>query len=218
VGIGHFAHGIDQFAPHQVKRRLGINHRVVERVGQDLRRPYQAGLNVLQEEQLHGTKQQRADADEEPDLAHMAHESCAAGVCREYSKKGWVQPQQQRHQRPDGVQDHLAAQVVADLDAFLMFMRRAVDLIVSLWLEEEVTGLAADHGDQPADQGGLHRIKEHRNVGDDEADGAQQMQRLIDAAVVIVAMIVPALRLKFRQKTLHVDSLGLREPAMKQVS
>jgi hypothetical protein len=86
-----------------------------------------------------------------------------------------------------------------------------IDLIVSLWLEEEVTGLAADHGDQPADQGGLHGIKEHRNVGDDEADGAQQMQRLIDAAVMIVAMIVPALTLEFRQKTLHVDSLGLKK-------
>jgi hypothetical protein len=43
------------------------------------------------------------------------------------------------------------------------------------------------------------------------------MQRLIDAAVVIVAVIVPALSPKFRQKTLHVDSLGLIKPAMKQI-
>jgi hypothetical protein len=33
------------------------------------------------------------------------------------------------------------------------------------------------------------------------------MQRLIDAAVMVKAMIVPSLGLQFRQETLHGDSL-----------
>ncbi len=45
----NFAHRIDQFAPHQIKRRLGVNDGVVERIGQNLGGPYQAGLHALDE-------------------------------------------------------------------------------------------------------------------------------------------------------------------------
>ena len=78
--------------------------------------------------------------------------------------------------------------------------------VVALGLEEEVAGLAADHGHQPADQRGLRRIREHHHIGDDEADRAQEMQGLIDAAVMVVAMIVPSLSPQFRQKALHSGS------------
>jgi len=105
------------------------------------------------------------------------------------------------------VQDDLAAQVVADLDRFLVFVGRLVDLIVALGLEEEVARLAAHHGNQPADEGRLHRIGEHHHVGDQKAAGAQEVQRLIDAAVMIVAVVVPSLSSQFLEKLLHAGSI-----------
>src|SRR5450756_2198582 len=46
--------GIDQFALHQEQRRLVVELEVAERVGQDLGHPDQAGLDVADEEQVHG--------------------------------------------------------------------------------------------------------------------------------------------------------------------
>ena len=54
---------IDQLAAQQIKRRLVVELDVVERVGEDLGHPHQAGLHVLDEEQVHGAEQQAADAD-----------------------------------------------------------------------------------------------------------------------------------------------------------
>jgi len=81
----------------------------------------------------------------------VAHEALAARVRGEKAEEGRVQPQHQRYERPDRMQDHLAPQVVADFDFFLVLVARAIDLIVTFGLEKEVTGLAADHGHQPAD-------------------------------------------------------------------
>src|SRR4051794_4485728 len=53
--------GIDQFAAQQIKRRLVVEPDVAERIGQDLGHPDQAGLDVADEEQLHGAEQQAAD-------------------------------------------------------------------------------------------------------------------------------------------------------------
>jgi hypothetical protein len=64
------------------------------------------------------------------------------------------------------------------------------------WLEEEVAGLARGHRDQPADQRRHQRVEEHHDIADDEADGADEVQALVDPAVVIVAMVVPALDAK----------------------
>jgi len=84
MGFGfNFAHRIDQLAPHQIKRRLGVNNRVVERIGQNLRGPYQTGLHAFDEEQLNHSKQQRAGADKEPNFADVTHETHAAGMCGE---------------------------------------------------------------------------------------------------------------------------------------
>ena len=58
--------GIEQLAAQQVQRRLPVQHDVVERVGEDLEQPHEAGLHVLQEEQVHRAEQQRADADRDP--------------------------------------------------------------------------------------------------------------------------------------------------------
>src|ERR1700749_4781622 len=107
------------------------------------------------------------------------------------------------------MQNHLAAQVVADFDFFLVLVRGAIDRVVALGLEKEMTGLAADHRYQPADQRGFHPIEKHGDGSDYEDDRTKKVQGLIDAAVVVITMIVPALSFEFRQKTLHMDSLGL---------
>src|ERR1700728_908269 len=127
----------------------------------------------------------------------------------EEAEEGRIEPQDQRYEGPNGVQYHLAAQVVADLDFLLVLVARAIDRVVALGLEKEMTGLAADHGYQPTDQRRLHRIEKHRDVRNDEADRTQEVQGLIDAAVVVVTMIVPALSFEFRQKALHVGFLGM---------
>src|SRR3954451_1090702 len=62
---------IDQLPAHQVKRRLVVELDIVERVGEDLGRPYQAGLDVLDEEQLDGAEQQPAQTDHEPDQSDV---------------------------------------------------------------------------------------------------------------------------------------------------
>src|ERR1700677_4234103 len=117
------------------------------------------------------------------------------------------------------MQNHLAAQVIADFDFLFVLMGRAIDGIVALGLEKEMTGLAAYHGYQPTDQRRLHRIEKHRDVRNDEADRAQEVQGLIDSAVVVVAVIVPALSFEFRQKALHVGFLGMASMnrSMKQI-
>jgi hypothetical protein len=54
----------------------------------------------------------------------------------------------------------LRLQVVADLDVFLVLVGRLVDVVIALGLEEEVTGLAAHHGHQPAEHRGDGRALE----------------------------------------------------------
>src|SRR5258708_2898263 len=130
---------------------------------------------------------------------------------REQPEERRIQPQQCGRQRPNSVQNDLAAQVVPHLDVFLVLVGRPVDLVVTLGLEEKMPGLPADHGYQPADQRGFRRVRKRRDVSNDEADRAQQMQRLIDTAVMIVTMIIPSLCPQFRPKTLHGGSSRERE-------
>jgi hypothetical protein len=52
----------------------------------------------------------------------------------------------------------------------------------------------------------IHRIGEHHRVGDEKADRAHEVQGLVDAAVMIVAVVVPALSTQFGQETLHGGS------------
>jgi hypothetical protein len=81
-------------------------------------------------------------------------------------------------------------------------VRRLVDVVVALRLEEEVSRLARRHGDEPAEQRRDDRLEEQQRVGAEEARGADEVQRLVDPAVVVVAMVVPALGSQFLQKIL----------------
>ena len=68
-----------------------------------------------------------------------------------------------------------------------------VDGVVTVGFEEKMTDLAGQHR-EPADQSGHSRIAEEKRIAAEKNDGADQMQRLIDAALMIVAIIVEALR------------------------
>jgi len=175
----------------------------MERIGEDLGDPHQAGLHVLDEHQVDGAEQQSAHSHRQPDQPHVVHVIGAAGGGRDPPEQRGAQPQQPGRERPDGQQHDLALQVVADLDVLLVLVSRLIDLIVVLRLEEEVAHLAAHHGAQPGHVGGVGRIGEQHDVGDQEADRAQQMQRLVDAAVVVVTMVVPALYFQGLQEALH---------------
>jgi hypothetical protein len=62
-------------------------------------------------------------------------------------------------------------------------------------------------------------ILEHHDVSDQKADGAQEVQRLIDAAMVVEAVVIPSLGAQFRQKLVHAGSISKEAfvIAMKQI-
>src|SRR5215468_2339846 len=70
---------IDQFATQKRKGRLVVQLDVVKRIGEDFGRPYQTGLDVLDQEQLHGPEQYAGNAEHEPDHRNMADK---AGLVR----------------------------------------------------------------------------------------------------------------------------------------
>src|SRR5262245_46851711 len=76
-------------------------------------------------------------------------------------------------------------------------------MVETLRLEEEMAGLPRDHRHAPAEHGGPGRIDEQQRVGADEAERAHQVQRLVDAALVIEAMVVPALLVECFQEGVH---------------
>jgi len=112
------------------------------------------------------------------------------------------EPQDGRCHCPDREQHHLAAQVVAHLDLFLVVVGSLIDMVVALWFEEEMACLTRRHCDQPRDHGGDHRIDEQISISDQKAAGADQMQRLVDQAMVVVAVVIPALFAQHFSKTL----------------
>src|SRR6476660_8072381 len=85
-------------------------------------------------------------------------------------------------------------------------MSRVIDVVVTPGLEEEMAGLARRHRDQPAEQRRHHGIDEYHHIGDQKTGSADEVQALIDTAVVIVAMIVPALGSQFLQEILYHGS------------
>jgi glutamate-1-semialdehyde 2,1-aminomutase len=60
--VAGVAHGVDQLAAQQVQRSTPVQQDVVERVGEDLRHPHQAGLDVLDDAQVQGAEQEAARA------------------------------------------------------------------------------------------------------------------------------------------------------------
>jgi len=88
-------------------------------------------------------------------------------------------------------------------------MRGAIDFIVALGLEEEVPGLPADHRHQPAYFGRDGWISEDGAIRCDEAQCAEQVQRLVDPTVVVVAVVIPTLDPQGAEETVHCDSFSV---------
>src|ERR1700752_1833933 len=62
---------IDQLTAQKRKRRLVVDLDVVKWIGEDFGRPYQASLDVFDQEQLHGPEQDAGDAEREPDHRYV---------------------------------------------------------------------------------------------------------------------------------------------------
>src|SRR5580658_6716973 len=164
-------------AAEQLEGRPIVELDVMERVGEDLGRPDEAGLHVLDEEELDGAEHQPGATEKEPYQADTPEELRGRRARPEEAETGGVEQEYQRRQRPDGQEDDLAPEIVADLDLFLVLMRRLVDLVVALGLEEEMADLPARHRQRPADQRRHRRMPVAERVRAKEAAGAQQMKR-----------------------------------------
>jgi hypothetical protein len=70
-----------------------------------------------------------------------------------------------------------------------------------------MTDLAAGHGDQPAYEDRGDRVAEYQHVSAKKTRGADEVQRLIDPTVVIIAVIIPPLFLQSSKKIAHLLSL-----------
>src|ERR1700722_11278326 len=114
----------------------------------------------------------------------------------EDSEQRGIEEKRKRRKRPNREQDGFAMQILSDLDFFLVLVGRLVHFVIALRLEEEMADLAAHHRHQPAYQGGQCRVLEHEHVGAKKTDRTDQMERLVDTAMVIVAMVVPTLKLE----------------------
>src|SRR3974390_2379231 len=104
----------------------------MEGIGQDLYQPYQPSLDILEEEQLHSAIDERAYADEEPNLGNVPNKLAWSGMRRQNAEQRRVDVKGKRRQCPDRQQHNLAPQVIADLDLFLIFVRGLVHHVVIL--------------------------------------------------------------------------------------
>ena len=187
-------------------RRAAIEARVVERIGDDLGRPDKAGLHVADEEQVHRAEQQAPDPQHQPHQAKAARIVHRPGGLRENAEERRVGQQRHRAQQPQPHQHDLAGEVVADLDLFLVRVGGAVDVIVVARLEEEVACLPAGHRHTPGQQRGQRGIAPQQDVGDHERHRADEVQALVDQAVVVVAVIVPALFPQLFEESVYFGS------------
>jgi len=122
----------------------------VKRIGEDFGRPYQSGLDVLDQEQLHGPEQYAGNAEHEPDHRNMADKAGLVRGRREQAEISRIEVKRQRRQRPNRQQHDFAAQIVTNFYFFLVFVRGVVNYVVILRLEEEMPGLPRGHRDEPA--------------------------------------------------------------------
>jgi hypothetical protein len=70
-------------------------------------------------------------------------------------------------------------------------------MVIAQGFKKEVARLTRSHRNQPSQQGSPSRIHKQQSVGNQKAQRTEQMQGLIDAAVVVVAVVIPALNAQF---------------------
>src|SRR5215471_2289580 len=64
---------IDELTAQQCERRVAIDNRIVEWIGDDFRHPHKSRLYAAQIEEMQGTEQQRADTEHQPHERNVAH-------------------------------------------------------------------------------------------------------------------------------------------------
>ncbi len=112
-------------------------------IGQNLRRPDEAGLDIPDDEQLDGSRQQAANAERQPYLAGLPDEVGHRVIGLEDAKQRRVDQQHQGRRCPNRHQDDLALQIVADLDLFLVLVAGVVDVVVAARFERKNARLVA---------------------------------------------------------------------------
>ena len=148
----------------------------MERIREDLGQPRQSGLRITYEAKLDGAEQQSAHADHQPHGSDIVQEGGRTGCGRQQPAQRRIGQHDQRSERPDGHQDDLAAQVVTDLDLFLVLVRGLVGLVIALGLEEEVARLARRHRNEPGHQRGRCRVGKQQGISPQETQRTEEMQ------------------------------------------
>ena len=177
---------------------------VVERVREDLRAPDErrSARRGRRTAARCGTRGRR----------RRARARAARGCCSERRPQscGRIEQAEQRRRRATAraarraqidKQHDLAPQVVADLDLFLALVRQLVHGVVALRLEEEVADLPRPHrarASRPARR--CSGLIASRAYDVRKLQALSRWRRLIDAAVVIEAVIVPALLAKLGEE------------------
>ncbi len=202
-------HRVDELTLHEVVGRLVVERDVMEGVRDDLGEPDEAGLDVPDEEQLDGAEDQTADADHDPHHGDVVEQLRVVAVGLEQAEQRGIEVEGEGRDGPQRHQHDLALKVVADLDVFLVLVGGLVDLVIIPRLEEEVADLTARHADEPGEQHGRNRVLENQDVGAHEAAGAQEVQSLVDTAVMIKAVVIPTLHPQGFEKSLHGRGLSI---------
>ena len=132
-----------------MQRRLVVQRDVVERVAQDFRGPGPCRQRTLLHPELAHTQQEPRHTQGQPGDAQVVHKSRSAHRGLDQPTERRLPPQQQRDQSPSRHQHDFAADVVADLDGFLVRVAGLVDIVVTTRLEEKVASLAQRHRHAP---------------------------------------------------------------------
>ena len=201
------AHGVDELTAQQIERRLAVEFHVVKGIRDDLRQPDEPRLHVAADRTnaRSGTAARRCRRRARSPRRACTN-SCAAGM-------GGINPK-------NAGTAAAAPAMRAQMTCRMTLRRRLYPTLMSS-LYSCVTWLTSSYPlgskkkwpdcrltmatSQPI-KAAATGIGEHHDVGNEEADCAQQVQGLIDAAVVVVAVIVPTLRSQFRPKISHRGS------------
>ena len=97
-------------------------------------------------------------------------------------------------------------QVVAHLDVFLVFVGGLVNLVVAFGFKKEMPHLTGRHRNQPSHKRGDNRVNEKKNISHQKRNSADEVKGLVHVAVVVIAMVIPALGLKGLLPLAHKDS------------
>ena len=187
---------------------------IVKWIRNDFEGPCNRGHRITDDQELGHTEQQATDADGEPDQPNGMPVLRHGGPGRQGAKQIALKPDHQRARCPESHQNDLAHQVVPNLDLFFVFVGGLVDLVIPFWLEKEMSSLAACHRDTPGQQGRVGGVNEQQPVGGYKAKGTQEVQTLVDPAMVVVTMIVPAQDFERLEKLFHVGPIKKGDAAI----